>query len=303
MTSRPLPVAGMETTPLSDQDLLARLGAPDAALLGAGGEAKVYALPGQRVARILRPGARREDAQMRTALLSEIAASAATLSFRTPVVLELIEMGDRIAVLEERLPGEPVSKLLERLHGSARESLIEDYLDTALRIRQARVTRPWFGPLHGERAQRAGRWSDYLNARLRSTARRCPADLRAAVLAEAGRKWPEPAQPTLVHLDYFPANVLAEGDGITAVLDFGASSVRGDPRFEAWSAVAYLDAEISSQARDDDRMQVWHWLERQGLVEGYDEARRWLAASWSFATDDASLMEWCRRVLLAEPSA
>lgn len=300
MTKPPLPVADMETTPLTDQDVLAQLGAPDATLLGAGGEALVYALPNQRVARVMRPGAKLGDAETRTALLREIAASAATLSFRTPVVLDVVALGDRVAVLEERLPGEPVSRMLERLEGTARRRLIEDYLETSLRIREARVTRPWFGPLNGDRAQRVGRWSDYLNARLRSTARRCPADLRAAVLAEVGRIWSEPDRPALVHLDYFPANVLAEGDGITAVLDFGASSVMGDPRFEAWSAVAYLDAEISAQARNEDRAQALGWLAEQDLAEGYDAARRWLAAAWSFAGDDASLMAWCRRVLLTE---
>ena len=283
----------------SDSDILAELGVPGAISLGAGGEARVYALPGHRVARIMRPGAQLADAQARAGLLREIAGSAATLTFRTPVVESVSMMGDRVVVIEARLPGEPVSTLLEQVSSATRSRLVADYLDTATTIHRIRLTRPYFGPLIGDRALRVGHWSDFTRARLMQNARRCPSDLRAAVLREAAAAWAEPVRPGLVHLDYFPPNVLAEGDAITAVLDFGASSVIGDPRMEAWSAVAYLDAEISPQANDEDRQQAMAWLNARGLGEGYAQARRWLAASWSHASNDAALMAWCRRVLLA----
>jgi aminoglycoside phosphotransferase (APT) family kinase protein len=230
--------------------------------------------------------------------LREIAGSAATLTFRTPVVLSVDLVGDRVVVIEQLLPGEPVSQLFERLSGQARARLLADYLDTASKIEQVRVTRPYYGPLLGDRSSRYTCWSDFARARAAQNVRRCPPDLRAAVAAEAGGTWDEPARPAVVHLDYFPPNVLAEEDAVTAVLDFGASTIIGDARMEAWSAVAYLDAEISPQAKDGDRAQAMTWLADQGLADGYPKARRWLAASWSFATDDPALMAWCRRVLL-----
>jgi aminoglycoside phosphotransferase (APT) family kinase protein len=289
----------MTIAALSDQDVLTRIGVADAERLGAGNEAQVYAMPGGRVARIMRSGSRLEDAVARAALLREIAGSAATLTFRTPVVLSVDLVGNRVVVIEQLLPGEPVSRLLERLSGPARESLLADYLDTASKIAQVRVTRPYFGPLAGDRSSRYARWSDFARARAAQNIRRCPPDLRAAVAAESARTWDEPSKPAVVHLDYFPPNVLAEEDAVTAVLDFGSSTIVGDPRMEAWSAVAYLDAEISPQAHEGDRAQAMAWLVGRGLADGYPKARRWLAASWSFATDDAALMTWCRRVLLA----
>ncbi|HEV7344962.1 MAG TPA: aminoglycoside phosphotransferase family protein [Devosia sp.] len=288
----------MKPSTPSDATILSVLGAADAACLGAGGEACVYALPGQRVARIMRPGARLVDADARAALLGEIAGSAGTLSFRTPVVESVEVVEDRIVVLEERLPGEPVSKLLQALSGVARSQLLADFLETAIRIRQARISRPYIGPLIGDRSLRVARWSDFTRARVMANVHRCPADLRSAVLREASVVWAEPPAAKLVHLDYFPPNVLAEGDAVTAVLDFGISSVIGDPRMEAWSAVAYLDAEISPPARDEDRQQAMAWLAARGLAEDYPKARRWLAAAWSHAADDENLMSWCRRILL-----
>lgn len=290
----------MDNIEPGDDDILLQLGAPGATRLGAGGEARVYALPGNRVARIMHAGARLADAEARAALLEEIAGSADTLSFRTPVVESVAQIGGRVVAIEARLPGEPVSALLGHMTGVARSRLVADYLDTATRIGLVRVRRPYIGPLIGDRALRVSRWSEFMRARLLASARTCPTDLRPAVLREAAVQWPEPERVGLVHLDYFPANVMAEGDGVTAVLDFGPSAVMGDPDMEAWSAVAYLDAEISPQATEEDRRQAMDWLAGRGMAGDYQKARRWLAASWSHASDDASLMAWCRRVLLAD---
>jgi hypothetical protein len=291
----------MANPAFSDDDVLIQMGASGAPRIGAGSEAQVYALPGNRVARIMRAGARLADAETRAGLLREIAGSAATLSFRTPAVRSVSLIGDRVVTVEERLPGEPVSELLGRLTGTERRQLLADYLNTALRIRQAKVARPYFGPLIGDRALRVGSWSEFARARLAQNLRRCPAEFREAVYREMGSMWVEPTTSALVHLDYFPPNVLAEGDGVTAVLDFGPSAIIGNPDMEAWSAVAYLDAEISPQATDADRRLAMEWLAERGMVGGYAKARRWLAASWTHATDDPSLMAWCRRVLLETP--
>lgn len=288
----------MTATALTDEEVLTRLGVGSVLLLGAGHEAQVYAMSDRRVARIMRPGSSLADAEARAALLREIAVSAATLNFHIPVVQSVELVGDRIVVIERLIPGEPVSALLKHLSGPARETLVADYLDMATNIQQLRVTRPYFGPLVGAGTFRFSRWSDYVRTRAANSIGRCPPDLRSAVAAEAGRKWDEPDRPALVHLDYFAPNLLAESGAVTAVLDFGSSTIIGDPRMEAWSAVAYLDSEITPEARDEDRALAMAWLARQGLADHYPHARRWLAASWSFAVDDAALMAWCRRVLL-----
>jgi len=282
-----------------DHNLLARLGLSNALLLGQGGEARVYAASAHEVIRIMRPGASLEDALVRQQLLGEIAAGAKGLPFQTPVVRRVESIEGRTLSFEERLAGEPVSALLARLEGTARRQLVASYLDTALRIGDIAVARNWHGPLLGPAELRRQCWHDFLRTRLEQVAAVCPADLRDAVLGEAKRNWDEPASPELVHLDYFPANALARDQAVTAVIDFGPGAVMGDRRFDAWGAVAYLDAEISPHANDEDRQQTRAWLADHRLVEQYEPARRWIAASWTHATDDAGLMAWCRRVLLA----
>lgn len=286
----------MENAVLSDPDVLARLGASDAALLGSGGEARVYSFGKDRVIRIMRPGASAEDAEARAALLREIASARGDLPFLTPAVAEVVIVGGRAVAIEQRLPGKPVADLLEQMSVTARRDLLEDYLDTALRVAEFDLERPFFGPLIGKTHLRAASWAGYASACLRESARRCPEDLREAVQREAACERPEPAHARLVHLDYYPANVLAESGRVSAVLDFGATTVMGDARMTAWSAVAYLGPPAG---REEDRLQAIEWLDRNGLTSGYDRARRWLAAYWTRATDDANLMDWCRRVLLA----
>jgi aminoglycoside phosphotransferase (APT) family kinase protein len=286
----------------ADQDILARLGRPLAPLLGAGGEAQVYALGADRIVRLMHVGASLADAEARAALLREIATHARHLPFRTPAVESVTEMDGRILAIEARLPGEPVSHVLAGHEGAAREKLLADYLDTASAISTISVERPFFGPLIGGQDLRAATWNGFLQARLRESLAACPEDLRAALASAAATPLPEPARPALVHLDYFPANVLAQDSRVTAVLDFGPSAVIGDARMEAWSAVAYLDAELSPAATDADRAQAMAWLAQHDLLTDYGPAKRWLAAYWSFARDDAALMAWCRRILLADRS-
>lgn len=283
---------------LDDAAVLAALGFPYAPLLGSGGEACVYSLGSTRVLRVMRPGARFSDAQAKARLLKAIKSNARHLDFLTPEVLAIHKIGKRIAVIEPTLPGVPVSKMLEIVSGLERVRLIQNYLDAAASIFSIVLPANGFGPLTGDDALRRGSWRDYAKTRILRSAGHCPEDLRAAVLAQADSPLDEPSKPALVHLDYFPANVLAEGERITAVLDFGASSVIGDARFELWSAVAYLDAEISPAATDADRQQALSWLAERGLYNGFSSAKRWLAAYWSLAADDAALMAWCRRILL-----
>lgn len=282
---------------MNNEAVLAELGFSGAPLLGSGGEACVYAVETSRVLRLMRPGASPADAEARARLLRDITSHAKHLHFRTPEVLEIHQIGDRIAVTESMLPGIPVSKLLDTISGTVRARLVENYLDAAASISSIALPFESFGPVVSDATLRRDSWPNYAKARLLLSAKRCSQDLYCAVVAEAETPI-EPSKPALVHLDYFPANVLAVRDRITAVLDFGPSSVIGDARFELWSAVAYLDPEISPAASEADRQRAQSWLNERGLAEGYIPARRWLAAYWSFASGDIALMAWCRRILL-----
>jgi hypothetical protein len=87
--------------------------------------------------------------------------------------------------------------------------------------------------------------------------------------------------------------------GVSAIIDFGASSKMADRRLDIWSAVAYLDQEISPSATDSDRNVALDWLASKGLDSEYPIAKRWIASSWCFAHDDPAVRSWCQRVLSA----
>src|SRR5262249_50063745 len=102
-----------------------------------------------------------------------------------------------------------------------------------------------------------------------------------------------------VHLDAFAGNMLTDGTAITAVLDFGATSIVGDRRFDPLATACYLIApSITPMATPADADVAIGWLRNAGLADRLDPCRRWLAAYWSFALDDAALVEWCAQILL-----
>jgi hypothetical protein len=278
--------------------VLDQLGLADDALLGRGGEAFVYALDAERVARIYHPGANRATVDARTLLLQELAGSAHCVPFAIPAVIETRVLNERIVTVERRLPGRPLNEVLGETMGSTRTKLIHAYLTAAAQIADLVAARPWYGDLMGSDAIRTATFGDYLEKRA------------ARSLAAAGNPFvhvdpkalasalPEPATGELVHLDAFPGNMLTDGEEITAVVDFGVVAIIGDRRLDPLSAVAYLTPAITPTATDEDRRIAHAWLNEQGLADLFLPAQRWIAAFWSFAYDDEPLYRWCQSILL-----
>jgi hypothetical protein len=279
-------------------DLLHRLGIAQDALLGRGGEAFVYALSAERVARIYHPGTNGVTVAERAALLQELSGSAHRVPFAIPTVLEILTLEDRIVTIERRLPGRPLNEVLGEARGVARTRLIHAYLDAADRIGDLRVDRPWVGDLMGSNPIRTETFGSYLAqraARSLAAAGEEFAQVDPRVLAAA---LPEPSAGSLVHLDAFAGNMLADGEGITAILDFGVVALIGDRRLDPLTAAAYLTPAITPTATDEDRRIAHHWLEEKDLADLFLPAQRWVAAFWSFASDDEPLYKWCQSVLL-----
>ena len=59
--------------------------------------------------------------------------------------------------------------------------------------------------------------------------------------------------PVLVHLDAFLGNMLVADGSISGVIDFGPTTVGGPAGLDPATAVAYLAAEITPTATDEDR--------------------------------------------------
>lgn len=281
-----------------DLAILAALGVPDAPLLGEGGEARVYALGDHQVLRLLRPGASSAQQHSRADLLAEISAGRGKIGFATSEVERITEIEGRVAVIERRLPGVPFSKALTVTQGEERRLLLLDYLNAASQIGDIAVKRDFFGDLGPERAIRRSSYRDYLSARLELT-RSLPGPLSHLPIDNPAGI-PDCSTGALVHFDIFPGNVLVDAGRVTAVIDFGATSMIADRRLDCWSAVAYLDAELSPEANARDRALAMDWLEQRGLAADFAAAKRWIASYWCFAHDDPKVSAWCSRILSSE---
>nr|WP_274532683.1 phosphotransferase [Devosia sp. Root413D1] len=217
------------------------------------------------------------------------------MAFATPEVERLVEVGGRVAVIERRLPGTPFSQALSEAQGAERQQLLLSYLEAASQIGDIAIKRDFFGDLGSERAIRRPSYRDYLQARLEMT-RSLPGPLSHLPITDLDGI-PDCSSGTFVHFDFFPGNVLVEAGRVTAVIDFGATSMIADRRLDCWSAVAYLDAELAPEANLEDRALALHWLEQRGFGAEFAAAKRWIASYWCFAFDDPKVSAWCSRVL------
>ena len=268
------------------------------AMLGRGGEASVYSLDARRVLRVYRPGTNPGTVERRTRLLEELNQSRGRVSFSIPEVLDSVRRAGRIATVERRLSGRPLTELLQKSSGDLRETLLRAYLEAAAGIRDLRIYRSVFGDLCQDDPVLTETFRPYLSQRAARNLAVAGAPFDRVDPDSLARDLPEPKNRAFVHLDAYPGNMLADASEITAVLDFGVVAICGDARLDPLSAAAYLSPLITPGAIATDDVVARHWLAERGLGELYEPARRWLAAFWSSARDDDGLQRWCRSVLL-----
>jgi len=285
----------------SDPGLVAvalRFGVAPNALLGHGGEAWVYALDDDRVLRILGVGGRKADVLGRMALVEELALSQPP--YRLPEVLDVGEIDNRTYAIERRLPGRSMLEELARIEGSARERLIEAYLDTSASLGDLHLpANAGFGDLIADDSIVAPTWRAYLEARAARNLAKSTPELRQVDPVAIADGLPDASTPSFVHLDAFAGNFLTDGVRITAVIDIGASSLAGDRRLDPIASAVYLsDPYLTPTATAHDLDVALAWLRTQGLAEWLEPGRRWLAAYWSFEADDPQAIAWCSDVLL-----
>ncbi len=278
-------------------DVLAYFGLTAADFLGEGGEAQVFGLDDERIVRIMREDATEDGVAARTLLLQEIAVGAQHLPFATPVVLAQETVFGRIVTVEARIPGRSLLEVLKTAQGSDRRALISDYMDVAWQLGSVAVERPYYGEFgRNDAIQTATLQAYYAERSRRSLAgsqyETIDTTLLAAQLGEP------PDGPAFVHLDYFAGNVMADARKLTAVLDFGYSTIIADRRMTVVAATAHLlSPRITPFVTEEDRRIALAWLEERDLTAFYQLGEQWMAMYWMFARDDAAAMAWCQSVL------
>lgn len=267
-------------------------------LLGSGGEADVYALSDEHVVRLYRdtsPGTM-DAASLRRVHLEEIASASSHLRFAVPVVLDQGTHLGRVFQIERRLRGSSMLDVLSQSEGEAREKLLVSYLETAWEVGEIAIERSFLGEIGRTDAIQTPSWQDYLSERARRSLAVSPFEHidPAAVSLPMG----EVETVGVVHLDYFPGNVMSNGELVTAVLDWGYSTIIGDRRMNVVAAAAHLmTPRITPTVKRTDAALVMDWLNDHGLTDYFDCGIQWLAAFWTFAHNDPDALAWCRSVL------
>lgn len=286
--------------------LLHALGLDEAAFLGAGAEARVYALDEDRVVRIVDP--RTSEDYLRRLEHFYAGLGRAGVSFALPEVLELgaHETGVRYTI-ERRIPGRDMMRVLDALEGNPRERALVGYIEAALALRRVQVSAPTYHLPIASPGQMFGGIASMLEARVRRAGDRRDAETRESLPAwdEAFKLWCavlselEDVPPALVHGDYFPANVMATPEGeVTGVVDFSNLTMFGDPRLDLVSALSFL-RELKTWTQRDSDIALAAIPASERLPQVMDLYRGFYALYFTpFAFhDDPSLLVWCRQIL------
>lgn len=282
----------------SDRAVLTRFGIDESSRLGRGGEATVFALDDHRVLRVIHHGVERRSLDARLAVGALVRAGADRVPFAVPEVLDVIEAGDRLALIETRLPGIDALRLLGQLRGGERSALVRSHLDAAAALAALPCDTTEFGDLCSPTPLRRTTFVEYATAVLHQNLQRAGPDFGHVDVDDLVADLPpQTGPPVLTHLDAFLGNMLAEGSTITAVLDFGPTTIAGVADLDPLVAIAYLDPDITPTASDDDRATAHDWARENGLDDRIEPVRRWIAAYWSAAVDDERLHRWCRWIL------
>jgi aminoglycoside phosphotransferase (APT) family kinase protein len=178
-----------------------------------------------------------------------LAAIDGRLPFGTPRIEAFGEAGDY--VIERRLTGRSMPDVFRDLTGTERSVALDNYLAAIMALGAISFPDRPFGQLVTAPALTASDWHDYLRQSLAGFAARNATTIAAelgdvaALTDKAARRLtgvdPHPRK-ALVHGDYFPGNVLLdERLRVSALADFSAFTLVGDPLLDAVSAVVFLE--------------------------------------------------------------
>lgn len=230
---------------------------PDA-LVGSGGESRVYALDQERVLKLYQghPITYLERRQQFYAWLK-----AQHTGFETPNILEIGNTAAGAYTLETRMGGRDFAKVLPTLTGPARERALQSYLSVADALGHIPAPSGRWGELMHPEPLEHERWTGYLHARLEATLKLSRDWLEADLpdfrliyqhFSQSLEEVVEVEHPGLVHGDYFPGNVFIDADGlICGVGDFGYTTCVGDPLMDIAGAIVFLSVMPGHQPEDE----------------------------------------------------
>lgn len=277
--------------------------------LGAGSESRVYAIDAQHVLRIYNEQIAWDYVEARRHFYSELAKEA--LPFALSEIYTVGAWVGHIYTTEKRIPGQDFSKALPTLVGADRAKALMSYLDAAAALGNVRYPDKLYGELIADSRLQSASWQGYLTARMEETLADSRPDLEAdvsgfnRVLASIYEQLPilgDNPPKSLVHGDYWPANVLIGDDlAISGVVDFSYATVVGDARMDLAGASFFLETAPPYNLEDTEFLRRL-LAERHGeeFLEVVDFYRLYYSIFFSGCkADDPSTYWWCVKNLRA----
>lgn len=248
--------------------VLAHLRIPGARLIGKGGEGNVYELHDDRVVKVYRQGS--ESELQRLAAFQEMLARQG-FPFRTPRILDIGRVDKTLFTIERRLPGETLSGRFSSLSEDQQRLALTNYYAALRLINEVELPDYTYGHVLPTEDYPGGAatWVDFLDWQLDRSLEKAGPDLaqdveafeeKAQELRQLLHRYAGGGPKRLVHGDYFLENVLFDDNlQVSAVLDFGAHTLAGDPRLDATSAIIFLGIEPA--------MKPWHFAHITALAQ------------------------------------
>jgi aminoglycoside phosphotransferase (APT) family kinase protein len=275
----------------------------DSDFLGAGSESRVYAMNSEQVLRIYHEEIPWKYVDKRRLFYAELANH--KLPFAVPEISVVGAWVGHIYTVETRMVGQDFGKVLPTLRGAQRAKALMSYLDAAASLSSISFPDKLYGELLATPQIQREHWQDYLMARMHQMLASSRADLEqdvpglervlASIYAQVSVLGDDPAK-SLVHGDYFPANVFINDDlTISGVGDFSYATVVGDARLDLAGAVWLMGATADHLADDSAflRQQV---EERWGteVLAVVDFYRLYYSVFFSGCkADDPMTYAWC----------
>jgi putative membrane protein len=297
-----------------ESEVLARFGIDERALLGSGGESRVFALDDAHVLRLYRRNHEgpQSTAQQLRALYDVW--SGTPIGIEVPRILDAGELAGRFFTVDRRMSGRNYSEWLAEAPPEERRSSLTSYLDATAALTRLPVPVPGFARLVGPGApQQFGSLVELLSFQMGQaiahSQRRLEADLPhvAEVWDQLHRDLSaRQCRPALVHGDLCPPNAYVSrgpaGVVVTGVGDFSPHTLAADPLLDLAGAVGFLELESYPGAVEDalwlGALAVQRWgPEMAHWIAVY---RRYYAFYYSASYDyDPQLYAWCLRQLNA----
>jgi aminoglycoside phosphotransferase (APT) family kinase protein len=275
----------------------------DTDLLGQGSESSVYAMDAEHVLRIYRDTVPWEYVEAKQAFYAKIGKDA--LPFAVPVIHSIGAWVGHVYTVETRMRGRDFGSVLPTLGGDGRVKALTSFLDAAAALGSVHFPDQPYGELIVDSHLQQEAWQPYLRARMEQALAASRSDLEQdvpeleQVLASIYSQLPivgdSPAK-SLVHGDYFPANVFIDDQlTISGVGDFSYATIAGDARLDIAGAVWLMGATKEYRREDSDfllQLVVERWGEEMlAVVEFY---RLYYSVYFSGCkADDPTTYWWC----------